>query len=600
MSLLALVTTQLAGFAVFAFLCYAAGRLLTRRISFGRPAESAAAAVTTGLGMLGTFLFLAGLARLLYLITIIATALVIVLWWVLTRRPRADERSGAEDPRWIVPALIVAFPLLAAFILTLYPPIAFDELTYHLPFARLFAAEHAVVFAETLRFPVFPLMAEMHFVSFLLLGHEAGTHLVQFLAAVAVTILLFSCDPDDRVRWWAAALWVGNPIVVLFAATAYIDIVLALFVTAAWVLWLRWRELGSHHLLALSALCAGFAAGTKYLGLFFIGMLIVLTAYRSAVLRSARPVVLYLLIALASMGPWYLRNYALTGNPTFPYLGRIFGKSEWPTAIDRQADRLAGGSYLELLAVRTREVVRDVEKLARLPHELVFYPGREQHPPPLSPWSLFLLPFAAGAALADRRLRPLAPFFALYVIAVGRLEVRFLLPAIPFFCLAAASGLRVLVSSRREIVTIVATALLAAPGAAYGVMLIRNWNSPPASEQAREAFIDRFVPSAAPIRYLNEAHGSDYSVYVCCSPEARYFAEGRFLGDIMGPYSYSATLPKIGNANEMARLGADHLLVDRQALAFNPDPVRHAREWSDGRFEIYEIAASRPDQSANP
>jgi hypothetical protein len=599
MSLLTLVTSQLAAFFFLTLVCYAAGALLTFRIPFEKRVGRIALSLTTGLGVVGTLLFLIGLARLLYLGSLLVLTVIILSGWALIRRRRTSNlgKPADRDSLPLPAVLIVLAPLVAAFVLTIYPPAAFDELNYHLPFAKLFASRHAVVFAETLRFPLFPLLAEMHFATFLLAGHEVGTHLVQLLATIVVGMLLYSASAEGRVRWWASALWIGNPIVIRFAATAYIDIVLSLFVTGAWLLWIRWRERGGASLLAASAMCAGFAAGTKYLGLYVVGMLMVLTAYRSLVGRSARPLVIFTLVTLAALSPWYIRNYAVTGNPTFPYFGRLFGRSDWPTAIDRQADSRAGGSYLRLFMMRSSEIVREADEIVRLPHALVFYPGRERHAPPLSPWMPFLLPFAAAAALADRRLRPLAPFLAFYILTVGRMEARFLLPMLPFFCLAAASGTSALLQSRNRILALVITGLFAAPGMAYGLILLQRWGPPPTTPKERTAFTDRFVPSAPAVRYLNGAHGTDYVVYACCSPEARYFAEGRFLGDVMGPYAYSLVLPKLADPATLRGLGATHLLLDQRMSSFTPDASHYEKRWTDGRFEVYAIKPSGGDQS---
>ena len=66
----------------------------------------------------------------------------------------ADRRRRAAA----VGLIAVSAPF---FLLALYPPTAFDETLYHLPFAREFVRTGGVPFLPDLRFPVFPQLAEI-------------------------------------------------------------------------------------------------------------------------------------------------------------------------------------------------------------------------------------------------------------------------------------------------------------------------------------------------------------------------------------------------------------------------------------------------------
>src|SRR5207249_189940 len=90
-----------------------------------------------------------------------AVAVAIYIWRDLVpqlgrraRRP-ATAGEGARAPS------VLAMVAAALFVLALYPPIAFDETLYHLPFVRAVAGSGALRFLPDLRFPVFPQLHEL-------------------------------------------------------------------------------------------------------------------------------------------------------------------------------------------------------------------------------------------------------------------------------------------------------------------------------------------------------------------------------------------------------------------------------------------------------
>src|SRR6266849_4142951 len=98
-------------------------------------------------------------------------------------------RRAWSDIRWraLAVASVATLPLL---LLALYPPIAFDETLYHLPFVRSIAETCAIRFLPDVRFPVFPQLHEVLCVPpFLLLG-DTATHLVALAELIVLVALL--------------------------------------------------------------------------------------------------------------------------------------------------------------------------------------------------------------------------------------------------------------------------------------------------------------------------------------------------------------------------------------------------------------------------
>src|SRR5438477_4129142 len=119
--------------------------------------EGVALRSALGLALLGqAMFFLAAIGQLRTVPIIAVTLVAIAFMW--RRRPR--RRTSETPPRAAAPHvhLLVFTPL---FVLALYPPIAFDETLYHLPFVRAFARDGALRFLADLRFPVFPQIHEL-------------------------------------------------------------------------------------------------------------------------------------------------------------------------------------------------------------------------------------------------------------------------------------------------------------------------------------------------------------------------------------------------------------------------------------------------------
>lgn len=595
---------QLLTLVVFAWTCFVLGKAVLRRLQFVSRAEEACVCTTVGMGLLAVILFLLGMAHLLYASVIVVATVCVHLWghrvWRETYAGLVEWwRSSRRAP---IALIGLAAAMTPSFILTLYPPSSYDETMYHLPFAKLFAHEHAVVFAETLRFPVFPQLSEILFTALLILRNDVSTHLVQFLAAALTAMAIFCAMGGKRspAATWGAALWLGNPIVIFFAGTSYIDLVLALFCTVAWLCWTRWRDTLNTLWLIPSATCAGFAAGTKYLGLYFLAVFILMTGW-TVIRRRQKPmqVILFIAVALLALSPWYVRNAVVTGNPVFPYLGNVFGRSDWPTLLEGVALRAQRMGDSQLGAV-VRHLVGSPEAVITLPWRLVA--ERETFGgPPYSPFLMALTPLVIIAALVERKTFLLFLCVLAYVVLLSRRDIRYLLPAAALFCVIGGTVMQRIIDFRHPraspaIMALVAM-ILVSPGFAYGMVKVKNFGAFPVSSEQRHSFLAREVPVYRAIRFMNQLRGDRYVLYAVHHPEGAYFAEGRFLGDVMGPARYSRVINKAHDAADLhvrlRTLKATHFLVDRSVYTMppkntgTPPPFRRLMEY-DG-LVLYEL-----------
>jgi hypothetical protein len=85
----------------------------------------------------------------------------------------------------------------------------------------------------------------------------------------------------------------------------------------------------------LAGVFGGLAIGTKYSGIIMVlviglGALLFLTKEDNrGDLRMGTKVLQTFFLAAAVSSPWYLKNWILTGNPTYPFLYPVFGGREW-------------------------------------------------------------------------------------------------------------------------------------------------------------------------------------------------------------------------------------------------------------------------------
>src|SRR6202035_3839669 len=420
---------------------YALGRRLCRRLPILGAAEAIAGSTTLGLVAIAHLAFLLALAgRLSRGPLLLVFAAIHLACFGVWRELAADLRR-----RHLLGGLIGLVAGIPLFLLALYPPTAFDATLYHLPFARAFAASGRLPFLPDLRFPVFPQLDETLFAIGLLFAGDVAAHLVQLLSTLLTASLLVAWGRrafSSRAAWLAAADFLGNPIAIHLGTSAYVEAGLTLFGTASLYCAWRWSEdEGERPWLVLAAVFAACAADVKYLGLFFVAAIGVwILCRRAGGERRLRDLLLFSAIALLVLAPWYGRIVYYTGNPVFPFMERVFGRSSWAPSIARlpappgatRPDRA-----VTVLGAAGR-AFGAIGSLAALPWDVTFERCAVGRQPPFSPLYLAALPLLAAPAFRDRRVRRLLLLAAAYALLFPALprDSRYLMPALPILSLA--------------------------------------------------------------------------------------------------------------------------------------------------------------------
>jgi 4-amino-4-deoxy-L-arabinose transferase-like glycosyltransferase len=558
-----------------------AGRLLLRGLT-----APLALAPAGGLALLGALGFLLGTIWQLSRPGLLLALAVLCLAAFVPRQGagrrllgewRRALRAAFDLPRPRLAGAAAGLLLLGAplVLLALYPPTAFDEGLYHLPFARAFAASGGLPVLPDPRFPVFPQLAEVLFAEVLLVAPDSAIHLVAALAVLLTAGLLWSWGRAAADPWagaLAAAVWLGHPLVVYLGGTAYVEPLLALFGTAAAYAAWRWWTSGERGWLALAGFLAGSAAGVKYLGLFLVGLLVAFAAL--AVPAGERSGWRWRLAHLALAGgaallallPWYARVVAVTGNPVFPYLTALFGENAWTSAEHRMLTGPDGPwPYLRGLLL--------------LPWRALFDRPAVGWMPPASPVWLVALPLLAWGAWRDRLVRfALLPAVAFaLVFPFLPQDVRYLVMVLPLACLALGVtlvrlGVGTLPRPYARQTAAVLALLLVLPGWLYAGYRMARLGPIPASAAERDAFFTRQLPLYPAVVRLNREQGIGEVAYGLYAEQMRAFVRGRYLSDYWGLTPNGRLLAAAGDPAAFHRIllswDVDYLLIARQRHGF--------------------------------
>lgn len=605
-----------AALAVFVFSCWGYGRALLGRLAPPPRRDAgleAAMAVALGVGFficafqaLAIFgAFKTGATVAVVVAGFVAAAVQLPLWLRERRALRAGESRAPWTRAERIAAMALALVALPALVAPLAPPIAFDELMYHLPYARQVAQQGTLGIHDWLRYPWFPYNYNLLYAAALQLGDDVLPHFLNALAGALSVFMVYRLGVLHASRLTAcigAAIWLGLG----DYSNALIDMGVALFVLSACVALWWWRESapampagaqrgvhGGMRWLGVAAFCLGVAAGCKYQALIFLPLVALF------VVRHERRVKAWALVLGCFLLPcvyWYARNAVMTGDPFNPIGARVFGFTEWTPA-----------DYVQQVA--------DVRVHAEMPNALI--------------WSVFFAPFSIWwkRSAAVRA----AGWFCLYSVVVWVVTSRYpryLTASFPLLAAIAAIGWQVLfgwaaAGVRRlfgagkpghdegagvgvgsvatgamsrdtarggarvaDWIPVLLLAVLAAVAVRQTAVKVAMISVTP---EAREAVLRQHVPGYAVMDYLR--HNATGRVYQIALNEAIYYGPNPIWGDTLGPWRYTDFGALSGGdlARKLGGLGFTAVVLPDSVV-----PVFSARTDFDKHFAVqYEKDGSR-------
>lgn len=438
--------------------------------------ERIALSALTGLSLLSTAtlgLGLCGLSASRWAHVALFGFLAVAAWCWSRRMPSSPTQSLA--PAWypptdqvlgtfvqlggrLVPVLVCC--LAAIYCLSmLQPPFEFDVVEYHLQTAKEFYQQGGIRYNDHNVYANMPMGLEMHCLAAMSLvngpdgwwwGGLIGKVIVGSISLLAAMLLggYVSRLCGQLAGWSAAGLWLAVPGNAHVAGAGLIDSAVAAYLLAATIcgtlLWQQASEKQSSPLslglVFLLFVYCGTTAAAKYTGLVFVVLpgciaMLWIAASANSVRSHSRQWLGIAAVAATALVltalPWYLKNWALIGNPVFPLGYAVFGASNFDAAQAEQWARAhrpqaSGGQPYSLAAV--------IESLRQLLLTSEFALP--------SLWILLVV----GISAAWRQYKWSIGWLALMVwgygvwwLATHRLD-RFWLPLLPIECVLAGIG----------------------------------------------------------------------------------------------------------------------------------------------------------------
>lgn len=364
--------------------------------------------------------------------------------------PIRSLRPGKHYPEILLVSLLLIFVLIAL-VRALSPEVGADALIYHLAIPLSFLRTGKIAVDQEWTTTGYPLMTEMLFGIGLSLHRPILAKLFHFafgvlaaLAVYAVTKEAMASDTHEpgqkrRAGLWAAAIFFMTPVFGFQLGTANVELAQAFYaLLLAFCLIKHARQPMQIRWLFLGGLMAGLTVAAKYNGLFFIlggGLSVFIGTARSTakhrLLTALRQSSLFLIVAIISFGPWWIKNLILLDNPVYPFMVQAFGGApdlvamvtSWRSEV--LIDRFGLGHSLTDLLLLPWRLTFDPESFGGYAIGLVYllcaplliyhYKSIRQAATPL-----MLSGVAFGFfALTSHQARFLTPILALYCPAVG-------------------------------------------------------------------------------------------------------------------------------------------------------------------------------------
>ena len=376
------------------------------------------------------------------------------------------------------------------------------------------------------------------------------------------------------------------PIIVKLSITAYVDLGLVFFSTAALMFLFKWMESAFKlKYLIISAVWCGLALGTKYNGLVLLLLFVLLVPLIysrkmgfSAVLKPSedqkkkyenfgkgfRYATAYMIIALVIFSPWAIRNYIWINNPIYPLYDNWFNTDDTRSRLDPDSDfqnhvRDASG-YANQFSnpFVTRKVLFNESgwQILMIPLR-IFIQGKDDNPQyfdgRLNPY-LLLLPFFAFFPKTEESTKyqtekkVLIGFSVLFILIVyfqRDLRVRYIAPAIPPLVILSTLGLQNLINSfkknKLELAGKIWTGCVAFCVALFICLnMIYMWEqfqhvqpiSYLSGKVRRDTYIEKYRPEHATIQFANRQLPENAKIFCLFLGDRSYYSERElFFGD---------------------------------------------------------------------
>jgi len=222
-------------------------------------------------------------------------------------------------------AVEVCIILASTLLIALAPPIRFDALVYHLALPELYLNAGRIIYIPQNIYWGMPQFGEMLFtLALAMAGTETATIVSWGVAALALLgILSYLTDRlTVQAGWVAIASLLAGSTLVGMMPSGYVDWFALLFGFCVLVGMDQWRLKGERKWLIIAGLFSGLALGTKYTAgiILLAGCGLIFWQTRLNLRILIKESAAYLIPAIFTNIPWWVKNLVATGNPFYPFL----------------------------------------------------------------------------------------------------------------------------------------------------------------------------------------------------------------------------------------------------------------------------------------
>ncbi len=248
---------------------------------------------------------------------------VVAFWQQVGRDWRGlFPAQGAEKALAFFAGLILLLNLSVA----LAPPLTFDALVYHLTLPLRYLQQGQITYIPDIMFWGMPQLAEMHYLVMLALGGESAPAVLGWLLGGLTLLALgdYLRQKFDRpAAWFAIAALLSGFTLSRLLGAAYLEWFLLFYALVWWQLLEKvYTGAGGRVDVLWFGVVAGLALSLKYTAgvLVLLGGLALLFRPGGDWRRNFSQAFLFGALATLVSLPWWVKNFAFTGNPFYPLL----------------------------------------------------------------------------------------------------------------------------------------------------------------------------------------------------------------------------------------------------------------------------------------
>jgi 4-amino-4-deoxy-L-arabinose transferase-like glycosyltransferase len=497
--------------------------------------------------------------------------------------------------------------IVSIIVLCWVPPVSRDALIHHLWIPKLYLQQGRIHEIPHLMFSYYPMNLELLYLIPLYFGNDIIPKLIHFSFALLTAGLIYryiKLRLGMNYALGGSILFLSIPIVLRLSVSAYVDLGLIFFSSAALHFCMRWSSEGFQlKYLLISAVFCGMALGTKYNGLIVLLVLtlVVVFAYARLSEQTWRDQIkalsfgcLFVLAAVMVFSPWAIRNMKWTGNPVYPLYKNVFAAPQKPTASAKTVlkeqrptqYRSKGTGHLSHFYVRKIVHQESWWQIALIPIR-IFLHGRDDNPKyfdgRLNPFLLFfpflsILGYRKNPKAVKQDKLILSAFSLLFLLIIyfqTDIRIRYIAPILPPLTILSIYGLKDAsdyirkrsTSPRVYVYTGVLYFLLiglVGLNLAYLVGLYQKIKPMEflSGRVNRDAFIEIHRPEYATLKYVNENLAEDVKLLGIFMGKRGYYCDREIVFDnnFIWEKSQKAKTPKaLYQALSSERL--THLLI---------------------------------------